>query len=80
MLLAIQIYIHFGDLDLDGWCKAPLWGIQTQAISTCKHAFTHRTIGGYVEDDEEWLEEASRLAEIIKANNGETVSLSHMYW
>ncbi|XP_042872142.1 heme-binding protein 1-like [Penaeus japonicus] len=39
-----------------------------------------RTIGGYVEDDEEWLEEASRLAEIIKANNGETVSLSHMYW
>ncbi|ROT75805.1 Heme-binding protein 2 [Penaeus vannamei] len=38
-----------------------------------------RTVGGYMNDDEDWLEEANRLAELIEAN-GETVSLSHMYW
>ncbi|XP_047479609.1 heme-binding protein 2-like [Penaeus chinensis] len=38
-----------------------------------------RTVGGYMDDDEDWLEEARRLADIINAN-GETVSLSHMYW
>ncbi|XP_069973224.1 heme-binding protein 1-like [Penaeus vannamei] len=38
-----------------------------------------RTVGGYMNDDEDWLEEANRLAELIEAN-GESVSLSHMYW
>ncbi|KAG7167954.1 Heme-binding protein 2-like 3 [Homarus americanus] len=38
-----------------------------------------RTVGGYVESESEWMDEAGRLAAIIQ-ENGQTVSLNHMYW
>ncbi|XP_037802577.1 heme-binding protein 1-like [Penaeus monodon] len=38
-----------------------------------------RTVGGYMRDDEDWLTEAARLAQILEAG-GETVSHADMYW
>jgi len=38
-----------------------------------------RTVGGYIESEEQWMEEAGKLAAIIQGN-GETVSLNHQYW
>jgi len=38
-----------------------------------------RTVGGRFNNDEEWLQEATRLSGVIQAN-GETVTLNHMYW
>lgn len=49
------------------------------SYSTLKYILIYRTVGGYMDDDEDWLEETNRLAEIINAN-GESVSLSQTYW
>lgn len=49
------------------------------SYSTLKYILSYRTVGGYMDDDEDWLEETNRLAEIINAN-GESVSLSQTYW
>lgn len=38
-----------------------------------------RTVGGYFETAEQWMEESGRLAAVIE-ENGETVSLNHQYW
>ncbi|XP_066947504.1 heme-binding protein 2-like [Macrobrachium rosenbergii] len=38
-----------------------------------------RTVGGYFETQEHWLEEAGKLAAVI-TSNGEKVSLAHQYW
>ncbi|XP_042872126.1 heme-binding protein 2-like [Penaeus japonicus] len=53
----------------------PLVTIQDRPQST---VFT-RTVGGYLRKDEDWLTEAGRLNELLKAG-GETVSHEHMYW
>ncbi|XP_064077430.1 heme-binding protein 2-like [Macrobrachium nipponense] len=38
-----------------------------------------RTVGGYFETGEQWLEEAGKLAAVIESN-GESASLTHHYW
>lgn len=38
-----------------------------------------RTVGGYLTSESDWMEEAGKLAAVIQ-ENGETVSLNHMYW
>ncbi|XP_069973220.1 heme-binding protein 1 isoform X1 [Penaeus vannamei] len=38
-----------------------------------------RTVGGYMHDDEDWLTEAARLAQVVEAG-GEAVSHDDMYW
>ncbi|XP_050729809.1 heme-binding protein 2-like [Eriocheir sinensis] len=38
-----------------------------------------RTVGGYLTHEENWVEEAGKLAAILQ-ENGKTVNLSHMYW
>jgi len=38
-----------------------------------------RTVGGYLTEDEDWLQEANRLKELIEAT-GRNVNMNHMYW